>query len=292
MTTPSGKLMWGQAGAYDGIDDRAVIRAVTGGRVGMVAAATVTPATGLQMTVGAGWLAIVDCGDGTSAVIGSRTAQVVTGLAGPGSGTRVDYIWADVAPDSATWTLSVINASAAAGRTGVIVATLTVPANATLASQFTIAPAAISATEQRLLATAGTTDTVNRVATSWAAAITVITAVATVQPNHYYRVRLITDSFMPLNAGALAARGGIGYRVAGAADSTSQLFRSTCIQCPVANGPTFIVVEYVFRHPPASAAVARNFDGRFWIGGSGNYQVNGRTDGGASLTISVEDMGQ
>src|SRR5215467_15350155 len=102
MTTPSGKLMWGQAGAYDGIDDRAVIRAVTGGRVGMVAAATVTPATGLQMTVGAGWLAIVDCGDGTSAVIGSRTAQVVTGLAGPGSGTRVDYIWADVAPDSAT----------------------------------------------------------------------------------------------------------------------------------------------------------------------------------------------
>ena len=290
MTTPTGKLMWGQAGAYDGIDDRAVIRAVTGGRTGMATAAVVTPASGLQMTVKGGWLALVDCGDGTTAVVGSRTDQVVTGLAGPGSGSRVDYIWADVQPDLATWTLSVINASAAAGRTGVAVATLTVPANATLASQFTIAATAIGATEQRLLASVGTTDTGVRTATTWAAATTVITAPATVQPNHYYRVRLITDSLMPLGAAAVAMRGGIGYRVAGAADTTSVLYRSATLAGTV-NQPSLLAVEYVFRHPPGSAAVARSFDGRFWVGG-GSFQVCGRTDGGAALTMSIEDLGQ
>jgi hypothetical protein len=290
MTTPSGKLMWGQAGAYDGIDDRSVIAAVTGGRIGPMTPITVTPGTGLNLTVKAGWLGIAPCGDSTSAVVGSRVDQTVTGLAGPASGTRTDYVWCDVQPDLATWSLTVINASAAAGRSGIPLATLTVPANATLASQFTIATTDTTL-ERRLLASVGTTDTSTRTATSWVSAGTVISAVATVQPGRYYRVRLITDSFMALGAAATAARGGIGYRVAGGADASSALYRSSCLALPSPNQPEQLIVEYVFRHPPGSAAVARNFDGRFWVGG-GSFQVCGRTDGGAALTMSVEDLGQ
>ena len=280
MTTPTGKLMWGQAGAYDGIDDRRVIAAVTGNRTGPIAPVTITVGSGLNMTLKGGWLGLVNCGDGTSAVVGTTQDQVVTGLAGPGSGgARTDYIWCDVQPDLATWTLSVINASAAAGRTGIPLATLTVPQSATQASQFTIVPTD-SPPERRLLASTGTSDTATRTATSWAAAVTIITAVATVQPGRYYRVRLITDSFMALSAAATAARGGIGYRVAGAADATSTLMRSTCLDLSDINYPAGLTVEYLFRHPVGSAAVARNFDGRFWVGG-GSYKTSGRTDGGA-----------
>ena len=34
MTTPTGKLAWGQANSYDAIDDRQVIAAVTRNRTG------------------------------------------------------------------------------------------------------------------------------------------------------------------------------------------------------------------------------------------------------------------
>jgi|SRR5215467_2150633 len=289
MTTPSGKLMWGQAGAYDGIDDRAVIRAVTGGRNGLVNIPSVSAGSGLNLTVAAGWLAIVDCGDGTSAVVGSRAPQTVTGLVGPATGSRVDYIWCDVQPDSGTWQLTVINATAATGRTGVALATLTVPANATLASQMTISPNP-AGLEKRLLATFATTDTNQRTATAWTGAITLVTAVATCLPGHYYRVKTMADAFMAVTSAAVAARAGIGYRVAGAADNTSTLYRSRTLQLPGINQPSGLGCEYVFGHPAASAAVSRNFDGRWWVGG-GTYQVSGRTDGGAVISISVEDLG-
>jgi hypothetical protein len=290
MTTPTGKLMWGQAGAYDGIDDRTVIAAVTGGRIGPTVPITVTAGSGLAMTVKAGWLGLAPCGDGTTAVVGSSTDQSVTGLAGPASGTRTDYIWCDVQPDNATWQLSVINASAAAGRSGIPLATLTVPANATLSSQFTITPGGPTA-QRTLLASFGTVDTNTRTATAWSGATTVVTAVATVQPGHYYRIRVITDSFMGVASGSIDARAGIGYRVAGAADATSVLYRSTCLALPAINRPTFLQCEYVFQHPAASAPIARNFDGRYWIA-TGSFKVCGRTDQGAALTISVEDLGQ
>jgi len=290
MTTPTGPLMWGQAGAYDAINDRAVIAAVTGYRTGLVGVLTALAGSGLSITVKGGWLGIAPCGDSTSAVVGSSTDQAVTALAGPASGSRTDLIWCDVQPDQGTWSLSVINASAAAGRTGIPLCTLTVPANATLASQMTIAPYGATL-EQRLLASVATTDTATRTATSWATAGTVITAVATVQPSHYYRVRLSTDSMMALGAAAQAVRGGIGYRVAGGADSSSALQRSTCLQLAAINAPSWLTCELVFRHPPGSAAVARNFDGRFWVGG-GSFKVCGRTDGGTALSLSVEDLGQ
>jgi hypothetical protein len=290
MTTPSGLLMWGQAGAYDAINDRLVIAAVTGKRTGLVGWVTATAGSGLQITVKGGWLGIAACGDGTSAVVGSTTDQVVTCNPGPASGSRTDYIWCDVQPDQGTWSLTVVDASTVGSRTGLPLVTLTVPANATLATQMTIAPYPPTL-EKRLLASAATTDTNTRTATAWGGATTVITAVATCLPGHYYRVRAITDSFMGVAAGSLDARGGIGYRAAGAADATSTLMRSTCIALPAINRPTMLAVEYVFGHPAAGAPVARNFDARYWIA-SGSFRVCGRTDQGAALSISVEDMGQ
>jgi hypothetical protein len=289
MTTPTGLAMWGQAGAYNGIDDRAVIRAVTGGRTGLCSIPTVQAGSGLNLTLKGGWLAVADCGDGTSLVVGSRTDQTVTGLAGPPTGTRTDYLWCDIQPDSATWTLSVINSTAASGRTGLPVATLTVPANATLASQFTIAPN-VAGLEKRLLATVATNDTSTRTATAWSGATTLITAVATMLPGHYYRVRTRADAFMAVGSGGQAARAGIGYRAAGAADSTSALQRSTCIQFPDVNQPSGIECEYLFGYPVASAVVQRQFDGRWWVG-AGSYKVSGRTDGGAAISMSIEDLG-
>jgi hypothetical protein len=221
--------------------------------------------------------------------VGSRTDQTIAGLAGPPTGTRTDYLWCDIQPDSATWTLSVINATAAAGRTGLAIATLTVPANATLASQFTIT-AASALLERRLLWHGTTNDSNTRTATSWTSAVTLISATATCLPGHWYRVKLRADAFMPLSSSALAARAGIGYRAQGAADSTSALYRSSAKQCPAANYFTAIEAEYTFMHPIASAAVARNFDGRWWVGG-GSYKVSGATDGGACISMSVEDMG-
>lgn len=290
MTTPTGLLMWGQAGAYDAINDRSVIAAVTAGRVGLTAPVTATAGSGLQITIKGGWSGIAACGDGTSAVVGSTTDQVVTCNPGPASGSRTDFIWCDVQPDQGTWSLTVVDASTVAGRTGLPLVTLTVPANATLATQMTIAPYPPTL-EKHLLASTATVDTNTRTATAWGGAVTVVTAVATVLGGHYYRVRVITDSFMGVAAGSIDGRAGIGYRVAGAADATSTLYRSTCIALPAINRPTALAVEYVFGHPAGAAAVARNFDGRFWIA-TGSYKVCGRTDQGAALSISVEDLGQ
>lgn len=290
MTTPSGLLMWGQAGAYDAINDRSVIAAVTAGRVGLTTLVHATAGSGLQITVSGGWAGIAACGDGTSAVVGSTTDQVVTCNPGPASGSRVDYIWCDVQPDLGTWSLTVVDASTVAGRTGLPLVTLTVPANATLATQMTIAPYPPTL-EKHLMASTATVDTVTRTATAWSGATTVVTAVATCLGGHYYRVRVITDSFMGIASGSIDARGGIGYRAAGAADTTSNLYRSTCLALPAINRPTGLAIEYVFGHPAGSAAVSRNFDGRFWIA-AGSFKVNGRTDQGAALSISVEDLGQ
>ena len=256
--------MWGQAGAYDAINDRSVIAGSNGRRAASPAWSTATAGSGLQITVKGGWAGVAVCGDGTSAVVGSTTDQVVTCNPGPASGSRTDYIWCDVQPDQGTWSLAVVDASTVAGRTGLPLVTLTVPANATLATQMTIAPYPATL-ETRMLASAATTDITTRTATTWGAATTVITAVATCLGGHWYRVRAVTDSFMGVASGSIDGRGGIGYRAAGAADATSVLMRSTCIALPAINRPTSLAVECVFRHPAGSAAVARNFDARYWI---------------------------
>jgi hypothetical protein len=141
---PVGLLMWGQAGVYNGADDRLMITAVTDSQVGVVKPARCTAGAGLSINIPAGWMAIADCEDGTTAVVGSRQTHTVgTGQgvqAGPASGgAREDLLWCDTYPDLAQWKLSVIRRADSVGRPGVPLASITVPQGANLASQFTFA---------------------------------------------------------------------------------------------------------------------------------------------------------
>jgi hypothetical protein len=143
----SGLLAWGQAGEYNAIDDRSVITALSAGRRGLLTAAVLSAGTGLNVTLAAGWLGVADCGDGTAAVVGSRAALSVPVPAGPATGSLTSYIWCDVSPDAATWTVNVITPTQATGRSGILLGTVTAPAGSNLASQMTLAGAAGTYTE-------------------------------------------------------------------------------------------------------------------------------------------------
>ena len=131
MTTPTGRLAWGQAGNYDAADDRAVIAAVSGLRTGLVTPLAARPGAGLFVIIEGGWLGIADCGDSTSGVVGARLDLAIEARPGPVTGERLDVIWCDVEPDEGTWELTVITEPEAAGRPGIPLVYLTVPAGAT-----------------------------------------------------------------------------------------------------------------------------------------------------------------
>ena len=135
MTMPSGLLQWGQAGVYNAVDDRMVITALTNGRTGMARPVTLNAGNGLNVILRGGWLAIAAAGDGTSVVAGARDDVTFTVPAG-GASARNDILWCDVSPDQATWTLALISQSQVAGRAGIQLGTISVPAGASLASQF------------------------------------------------------------------------------------------------------------------------------------------------------------
>jgi hypothetical protein len=141
VTTPSGLLAWGQAGQYDANDDRAVITALANQRNGVVSQCAMGAGTGLMIHIYAGWLAVADCGDSTIGVIGSRVPLDVPVPAGPPTGTQTWYIWADVNPDAATFTISAIAPADADGRSGVQLGTVTAHAGDNSASQMSISSA-------------------------------------------------------------------------------------------------------------------------------------------------------
>lgn len=138
MTTPTGLLMWSQPSTYDAVDDRLVITALAGGATGVVQAVTMTAGTGLTVNLSP-WLALASCDDGTLAVAGDQQTSAITETAGGGT-ARTDLLWCDTAPDTGAWTLSLISAAQATGRSGVLLGQITVPANASLASQMTFTP--------------------------------------------------------------------------------------------------------------------------------------------------------
>jgi len=141
MTMPTGLLEWGQAGQFNAIDDRSAIAALfanTGLSGGLVVPPTFTPGTGLAITMGP-WLAVVDCGDGTKAVIGSRASSTFNETAG-GASARVDVVWADINPDNATWTLALISEAAMSGRSGVFLGLIFVPASASTSAAMQLNP--------------------------------------------------------------------------------------------------------------------------------------------------------
>jgi len=134
----TGLLAWGQAGEYDGVDDRTVISALANNRTGLIKRCVLSAATtgGLDVQISA-FQAVVDCGDGTSAVVASHDPVTVTANAGPGSGTRTDVAWCDIDPDAATWTINIIDEPSTVGRLGQRLGGWTVPSGANLATAFT-----------------------------------------------------------------------------------------------------------------------------------------------------------
>jgi hypothetical protein len=298
MTTPSGKLAWGQAATYDAVDDRRVIAAVTRNRTGLTALPTITALSGLNLQVSAGWLGVVSCGDGTSAVVGSALDLTVTGTAGPATGTRTDVIWVDVQPDSGTWSVSVIAQSATSGRTGLLLATLTVPANATLASQMTIVPAD-PLLERRLLTLDAASNTATFNATTWATATgsSLDSKAVLMTPGNWYRVRYSSTATQLVSgpSGALYVEGriGIGYRTQGQPASSAALQRTAAIPW-VQTGLSYPAeITYVFRHAPTDVLLYRVFTGRIWstLGNSSYKAGNPTGDPGNLQTLTVEDMG-
>lgn len=142
MTAPNGLLMYGQGGSYNAVDDRSMVSVLARFHLGVARAPTLTAGTGLNVNVGS-FAAVVDCGDGTSAVLLSLTPVTVTPAAG-GSAARTDVLWVDLDVQAGTWQLNLLNPTAIIGRQGVEIGRITVPANANAASAFTFAPAAVT----------------------------------------------------------------------------------------------------------------------------------------------------
>lgn len=130
---PTGLLMWGQAGAYNAVDDRFALAALCADK-GIVRPALLTAGSGLTVNVAAGWLAIASCEDGTRAAVGSRQTHQVQLPAGGQAGITA-YLWCDVDPDAGSWTLRVLSLAETIGRNGVSLARIDIPAGANLATQ-------------------------------------------------------------------------------------------------------------------------------------------------------------
>jgi hypothetical protein len=286
---PTGLLAWGQAATYDAADDRSVIAALTGGRTGLAAPAAVTAGGGLQIIIEAGWLGVADCGDGTSAVVGSRLANVTNAAPGPASGTREDVLWCDVEPDEGEWTLAVIPASATAGRPGLPLAFITVPAGASLASQMQIRPAQATL-ERRLVGFAQGNETNTVSGLAWNNARVIISAEAVAEPGHWYRVRFTSTSTLK-ESGALEGRMGVGWRLASNPDNTNVLARAGAIHFARLGAAVTCDVDWTFLHATAAARVLRAYDGKIWPHQSGVIKPTHTVTEGFGLQLTVEDLG-
>jgi hypothetical protein len=302
VTMPMGKLAWGQAGNYDASDDRAVITAVTAGRVGLVRPVVASAGAGLAVIIRGGWVGVASCEDFTSGVVGTRDELVVQANPGPGTGSREDVVWCDTNPEEGTFQLSVRTRADAAGRTGIPLVWITVPANANLANQMNLRPVDASI-ERRLMAYQPRNDTAVRTSTSFlaSAGFECPSGDVTMEPGQWYRVRYVTNSAQLVAApngfrenGEL--RIGIGYRAAGQAPASSVLAREAAFNFSFIGGVTpgyqQAEVEWVFRHSVTDTRFDRVFTGRMWSINSGTqFRVNGSGLAGSPQVITVEDIG-
>ena len=289
---PTGPLAWGQAGIYDAIDDRLVIAAVTRYRTGLTWPVEAAAGSGLNVIVRGGWVGIADCGDRTSAVVGSRVDTTVTAIPGPATGSRRDLIWVDTQPDAGTWVMRVITEAEAAGRFGLEIGVIIVPANATLASQMDIRATSASLERRLMLQFGWTPAPVARNESSWnaAAANTYAVGHVTLEPGQWYRARFTASS--PQNVtGTLNGRIGIGMRTEGQPPNAAEMGRANFLRYAQVGAATHAEVEWVFRHGTGETRVSKMFDGRIWADGVGTYYVCSRSDGGTGLQITVEDIG-
>lgn len=293
---PTGPLAWGQAGIYDAIDDRLVIAAVTRYRTGLTWPIEAAAGSGLNVIVRGGWVGVADCGDRTSAVVGSRVDTTITAIPGPATGSREDLIWVDTQPDAGTWVMRVITAGDAAGRFGLEIGRINVPANATLASQMDIRPIGASLERRLMLQNVFSQVGQTRNEQTWDAAAANTFAIGHVplEPGQWYKARFTANSPMmvgPVGAPTLNARIGIGMRTEGQPANASELGRANVIAFRQLGAAQAAEVEWVFRHPPTSARVNKMFDGRIWAAGAGTFQVQTIGNQGPGLQITVEDIG-
>jgi hypothetical protein len=299
---PGGKLAWGQAGNYDAADDRAVITALSAGRVGLVRPVTARAGTGLQIIITGGWVGVASCDDLTNAVIGTRDDLVVQANPGPPTSSRDDYVWADTNPDNGEFELRVITRAQAAGRSGIPLVEVTVPANANTAAAMTLR-SVDAAIDRRLLAYNTRNDNAVRQAYHFgqAAPWTCDTGPVWMEPGQWYRVRYMTNSAQLVSAASgLRENGecrlGIGYRTAGQVADQAVLARESAVNFSYVGGTTpgyqQAEVEWIFRHSITDTRFERIFSGRMWCIITGTqFRVNGSGLFGSPQMISVEDLG-
>jgi len=299
---PGGKLAWGQGANYDAADDRAVITAVTGGRIGLVRPVYVRAGSGLQVIIEGGWVGVASCDDLTSAVIGTRDELVVQANPGPATDSRTDYVWADTNPDEGTFELRVITPAQAGGRSGIPLATITAPANSNTSAAMTLR-SVDAAIERRLMAYQFRNDTAVRQSTSFAASsgFELASQEVRMEPGQWYRVRFVTNSAQLVAAPSGfrengECRIGIGYRTAGQAAVVAQLAREAAFNFSYVGGVTpgyqQAEVEWIFRHAISDVRFDRVFSGRMWSIINGvQFRVNGTGVAGNPQMISVEDIG-
>lgn len=138
----SGPALWGQDAEYTAAQDRAAFTALAMGRAGVIRPAQLTPVPGTaDFTLAAGWLAAADAGDGTLMVLAGEYAGTVT--AQPGGGEpRDDVLWADVSPDAGRWNAALLAQADTAGRPGIELGRVHVPAGATVSDEMATMPRA------------------------------------------------------------------------------------------------------------------------------------------------------
>lgn len=301
MTTPQGKLAWSQAANYDAVDDRAVIAAVTNGRLGLLRPVVAAAGTGLQVIIRAPWVGVASCDDQTSAVVGSREEVAVNVNPGPGTGSREDVRRRDTNPDEGYWELRTITVTQSTGRFGIPLVWLTVPANANLASQMTIRPVD-ALIERRLMSYSTRNDQTVYNNTTFAGALaqSLDSNRVMMEPGQWYRVRYVTGSAQLVAASSNfrengECRLGIGYRNASQAPALATLGREQAINFPYVGGvtPGYMQAEceWIFRHSVTDTRFERIFSGRMWaLLGGAQYRVNGPLAGSQQM-LTVEDIG-
>jgi hypothetical protein len=136
-----GRLMWGQDGEYTALDDRMTLAALTGGRAGLARPAGMRPGYGLTIEIDPGWLAVVPCGDGSVAAAWGDRPGLVEALPGDPGESRTDLVWLDAFPGDGRWSLGVLRAEDTAGRPGLAIGRVVVPAMASISAQMLITPA-------------------------------------------------------------------------------------------------------------------------------------------------------
>jgi len=299
---PGGKLAWGQGANYDAADDRAVITAVTAGRIGLVRPVYIRAGSGLNVHIEGGWVGVASCNDLTSAVIGSRDELIVQARPGPATDSRTDYVWADTNPDDGTFELRVIGPAEVAGRPGIPLATIAAPANSNTAAAMTLRPVD-AAIERRLMSYRGQNNTNVYSSTSFPASVAqgLDSDPVLMEPGQWYRVRYTTASAQLWSAsGNFRENGecriGIGYRTAGQLPTAAGLARDAAFNFSYVQGVTpgyqAAQVEWVFRHAINDARFERVFSGRMWALLPGTqFRVNGTGLTGQPQTLTVEDIG-